>query len=143
MKISEFIVLVQSDSRKRTGVLLADSQFSQTVTQFKQQGFQVVDCADYYQKNLFLTDDQLVSEIRSMVHGKNSLVLNLEMFIAPRIKDSFLKQFVEKLAAEEPTCAFFLLLYSSLLFKKFDQIYQHSSLTDRHTLDLSEQTPTN
>ena len=138
MKISEFIDLVQFDSRKRTGVLLVDNQFKPVVSDFRASNALVIDCTNLYQHELLLTDDQLIYKLRSAIGEQPVLVLNLELFIAPRLSDGFLDQFIRKMAAEEPRQALILLFYSKLIYSKFEQFYQRNPSTHQHTLDLSD-----
>lgn len=139
MKISEFVELVQTNSKKRTGAVLADFKFRKIVDEFSEANVTVLDCANYFQNNLLLTDDQLISMIRSMVNDKAVLILNIEMFIAPRLKDGFLEQFIRKMAAEEPRHALILLFYSNLIFRKFKQLYHRNPSTLGNILDLSKE----
>ncbi|MBC7570528.1 MAG: hypothetical protein H7319_12435 [Spirosoma sp.] len=139
MRISEFVQHIQSDGKKRTGIVLAYELYGQVVTNLRQTNATVVDCADLYDKHLLLTDDELLKKIREAGGNKAVLLLNLELFIAPRMPEGTLDLFGPKLAAEEPRQALIILLYSRKIFKKFDQIFQRTPATQSHTLNLSEE----
>lgn len=113
--------------------------FQRIVQEAKAANLTVVDCANQYKDTVLLTDDQLINKIRQIVKGQATILLNLELFIGPRLRDGFLEQFVRKMAAEEPRYAVIVLFYSDIIFKKFDQFYQRNPFTQSHTLDLSEE----
>lgn len=140
MKISEFIEYVQSDSKKRTGVVLADGQIDQIIKSFKVAGVSIVDCSDLYKNTLFFTDDQLIEKLRSSAAvDRAALIINMELFIAPRMRDGFLEKFIQKMAAEEPRYALLMLFYSKVIFDRFTYFYQRNAPNQNHTLNLSEE----
>ena len=136
MNINAFALSIHH-ARKRTGVLLADEKFSRVVKDLETAGYVVIDMAQMYNGKLFYTDDYLVDRMRLVASTKPVLIINLELFVAPRLGDgNFVEQLARKMVVSEPKQSILMLFYSLNLFRTFSTIYQLNTLTQRHTLDL-------
>lgn len=143
MSINEFANVVRY-ARKRTSIILADETFQATAQALKVAGFGQSDMEDLYDGRMLLTDDQIINKLKSLASDKPVLLLNLELFIGPRFSDEgFVEQLAQKLIVIEPKQPIIMLFYSAKLFRTFSTIYQLNPLTQRHTLDLTDNSASN
>lgn len=139
--ISEFSEVVRY-ARKRTGVIFADDEFSVAIKALTEEGYKLTDVTSQFDGKLFLTVDQLVGKLVAFINNEPILILNLELFIAPRLTDGrFVEELARKLVVLEPKQPIVLLFYSLPVYKTFSTIYQLTLQNQQHTLDLTEENP--
>jgi hypothetical protein len=137
MKISDYVNYVCT-TRKRTGVVFADNHFKQAIGQFKEAGLVLIDAADWFDGQIMLTDDTLIGKILKASQNAPYLLVNLELFIGPRLCDDFLDQFIRKLLVKEPLNAAIILFYSKTIYTRFSHAYILKPATEHNILDLEE-----
>lgn len=126
-------------ARKRTGAILADNLFEAVIEKCKQAGFVVVESSAKQNGKLLLTDDQLIERIKLLAGNSPCLILNLEMYVAPRLSDpNFMKQLAQKLVVLEPKQPIVFLLYSARVFSSLNAVYSQTLPHAQHTLNLLE-----
>lgn len=137
-KIDAFIRSVSS-SRRRTAIVFMEDEMKATINEFKTHNVQVIDASDWAIEKIIFSDSELVDMIQANSVGKTTLIINLELFLAPRFEDNiFFKGFIQKLMAREPILPIFVLFYSQRLYEKFKEFYKHHKPTENHYLDNSE-----
>jgi hypothetical protein len=137
-KIDVFIKSVSS-SRKRTAIVFMEDEMKTTINKFKALNIQVIDASDWAIEKIIFSENELVDMILENSIGKTTLIINLELFLAPRFEDNiFFKGFIQKLMVREPLHPIFILFYSQKLYEKFREFYKHHKPTENHYLDNSE-----
>lgn len=132
MKIDVFIKSVSS-SRKRTAIVFMEDEMKATINEFKTHNVHVIDASDWAIEKIIYSDNELIDMIVTNSVGKTTLIVNLELFLAPRFEDNiFFKGFLYKLMSQEPKQPVFILFYSKLLYEKFESFYKHNTSTDTH-----------
>lgn len=130
MSIIEFVRQV-TYSRKRTGIILLND--ADLLASFENCGLKLVNFAELSVKKIILTDDELINLILSTEPKQPTLLLNLELFIAPRFKDlKYLDYLLTKLTVKEPKVPVFLGFYSELIFGFFRSHYAGQAATQTH-----------
>jgi len=128
--ISEFVEQV-TFSRKRTGVLLLNDP--ELLTDLENCGLKLINLADLNFKNIILTDDELINLILGSSPSQPVVLLNLEVFLAPRFKDlKYLDYLLAKLVVKEPKMPIFFAFYSEIIFESFRNYYASQAATEYH-----------
>ena len=125
-------------ARKRVGVVYANEDFETVLSYCLTHGYKLVDATNSPTNSLFLTDDSLIAKTKEGSNDSKILHIGLELFIAPRLsEDGFVAQLIKKLAAEEPSNAVVILLYSRKLFHSFAKIYTSTQQNQVNVLDIT------
>ncbi|MFA6245341.1 MAG: hypothetical protein WC615_00280 [Mucilaginibacter sp.] len=128
--ISEFVKEV-TFSRKRTGIILLNDP--ELLKDFENCGLKLLNFAYLDFKKVIMTDDELIALILGIEPRQPTLLLNLEIFLAPRFKDlKYLDYLLAKLAVKEPKLPIFLAFYSEILFETFRNFYASQTATETH-----------
>ncbi|WP_323521956.1 hypothetical protein [Mucilaginibacter sp. 10B2] len=103
------------------------------LTELASNGLKPINFADLSPKKIILTDDELINLILGVQPHQPTLLLNLEIFLAPRFKDlKYLDYLLAKLTVKEPKLPIFLAFYSQILFESFRNFYASQTATETH-----------
>jgi len=131
--INDFVREV-THSRKRTGIVLLNDP--DLLGSFEDCGLKLVNLAETEVKKIILTDDELIELIVSSSSKQATLVVNLELFIAPRLNDlKYLEYLLTKLIVKEPRLPVFLGFYSEVVFTYFQKYYLSQNATQAHVYE--------
>lgn len=131
--INDFVREV-THARKRTGIVLLNDP--ELLSHFEDCGLKLINLAETEVKKIIQTDDELLALIMGSSSNQATLVLNLELFIAPRLNDlKYLEYLLTKLIVKEPRLPVFLGFYSEVVFTFFQKYYLSQSATQTHVYE--------
>lgn len=137
-KIESFIKYVSSN-RRRTAIVFIEDEMKATIKEFEINHVQIIDASDWATDKIVYSDIELIDIILSNSLGQTTLIINIELFLAPRFEDKiFLQNFIQRLMATEPLQPIFILFYSKILYEKFKKFYKHNIPTENHFLESSD-----
>ena len=131
--INDFVREV-THARKRTGIVLLNDH--ELLRHFEDCGLKLINLAEMEVKKTIQTDDELLTLIMGSSSKQATLVVNLELFIAPRLNDlKYLEYLLTKLVVKEPRLPVFLGFYSEVVFAYFQKYYLSQSATQNHVYE--------
>ncbi|WP_443947405.1 hypothetical protein ACJVDH_09875 [Pedobacter sp. AW1-32] len=131
--INDFVREV-THARKRTGIVLLNDP--ELLSHFEDCGLNLINLAEMEVKKIIQTDDELLTLIMGSSSKQATLVVNLELFIAPRLNDlKYLEYLLTKLIVKEPRLPVFLGFYSEVVFTFFKKYYFSQSATQTHVYE--------